>query len=329
MLKIARSSRVMRLTVVVLSALFACAAGAADKYPSRPVTLVVPYPPGGVVDIVGRLLADKLTASLGERVIVENKSGAGGTIGAAAVARAKPDGYMLLLAGSATHVFAPSLQPDLQYDPVKSFEPITEISSGPLVLVVNPLVPAKDVPSFLAYLRTEGNRVNFASNGAGTFPHLAGELLKQAASVRPVHVPYTGGPKAILALVANEVSFSINHIPNVVSLVKSGRLRALATTGAHRSLTYPDLPTFREAGIEDFEANAWFGLFAPAGTPKPIVDLLQSKSAAALQEKDFRDRLAAQGDEPVGSTPDAFARYMSGEIARWSRTIKEAGIKIN
>jgi tripartite-type tricarboxylate transporter receptor subunit TctC len=253
----------------------------------------------------------------------------GGIIAADTVAKSQPDGYTLLMGGSATHVFAPSLQPDLPYDPVKGFAPITEISSGPLILVVNPGVPAKTIAEFMAYLRTEGSRVNFASNGAGTFPHLAGELFKQAAGVKAVHVPYTGGPKAILALLSNEVAFSINHIPNVVSLVKAGKLRALATTGSHRSPTYPELPTFQEAGIRDFEANAWFGLFAPAGTPRPIIDLLQSKSAEALQAKDFRDRLAAQGDEPVGSTPDAFARYMNSEIAKWRTIIKDAAIKIN
>lgn len=320
-------TRILRL-LAALALVFATNVGFADTYPTRPITMVVPFPPGGVVDIVGRLLADKLSASLGQRVIVENRIGAGGTIGAAAVARADPDGYTLLMGGAATHVFAPVLQAELPYDPIKSFVPITEISAGPLILVVNPAVPAKTVPEFLAFLRARGSSVNYASNGPGTFPHLAGELFRQAAGVTPVHVPYSGGPKAVLALITNEVSFSINHIPNVMTQIKANKMRALATTGLRRSTTYPDLPTFNEAGIKGFEASAWFGLFGPRGTSRSIVDLLQSKSALALESKDFRDRLAAQGDEPVGSTPDAFAEYVDRELIRWHKIVKDAGIKV-
>jgi tripartite-type tricarboxylate transporter receptor subunit TctC len=307
-------------------ALAANMAGAADEYPSKPVSIVVPYPAGGIVDIVGRLVAEKLSVSLGKRVIVENKPGAGGTIGAAGVAKAAPDGYTLLLGGAATHVFAPLLYKTVPYDPVKGFAPISQLTAGPLVLVVNSAVRAQNMAEFLAHLRANGDKVNYSSNGKGTFPHLAVELMKQAASVNPTHVPYNGGPPAILALASGDVAFSVNHIPNVQAQVKAGRFRPLATTGLARSSSFPDLPTFDEAGFKGFETSAWFGLFAPAGTPQPIVDRLSRDAIEALKAKDLRDKLAMQGDEPVGSTPAAFASYIRGEIAKWTKVVRNAGI---
>ncbi|MBI3373359.1 MAG: tripartite tricarboxylate transporter substrate binding protein [Betaproteobacteria bacterium] len=319
----------MRLAKFLFGALALCmlAKGVlADEYPVKPVTIVVPYPAGGVVDIVGRLIADKLRASLGKRVIVENRPGAGGTIGAAAVARATPDGYTLLLAGAATHVFAPLLYRTVPYDPVQQFAPITQLTAGPLVLVVNSGLPLQNMKEFLAYLKANGDRVNYASNGKGTFPHLAVELLKQAAGLNPTHVLYNGGPPAILALVSGDVAFSVNHIPNVLAQVKAGKIRPLATTGLARSSAFPDLPTFDESGFKGFETNAWFGLFAPPGTPQPIVERIWTDSAAALKAKDLRDRLATQGDEPVGSSPMVFAAYLQGEISKWTKVVREAGI---
>lgn len=307
-------------------AALAAPAKAADEYPSKPVSIVVPYPAGGVVDIVGRLVADKLSASLGKRVIVENKPGAGGTIGAAAVARAAPDGYTLLLAGAATHVFAPLLYKSVPYDPIKQFAPISQLTAGPLVLAVNSTLPVQNMAEFLTYVRANGDRVNYASNGKGTFPHLAVELMKQAAGINPTHIPYNGGPPAIIALAAGDADFSINHIPNVLAQVKAGKIRPIATTGQVRSSSFPDLPTFDEAGFKGFETSAWFGLFAPPGTPQAIVDRLARESAEALKAKDLRDKLATQGDEPVGSTPSAFAGYIRGEIAKWTKVVRAAGI---
>lgn len=307
-------------------AALAAPAKAADEYPSKPVSIVVPYPAGGVVDIVGRLVADKLSASLGKRVIVENKPGAGGTIGAAAVARAAPDGYTLLLAGAATHVFAPLLYKTVPYDPIKQFAPISQLTAGPLVLAVNSTLPVQNMAEFLTYVRANGDRVNYASNGKGTFPHLAVELMKQAAGINPTHIPYNGGPPAIIALAAGDADFSINHIPNVLAQVKAGKIRPIATTGQVRSSSFPDLPTFDEAGFKGFETSAWFGLFAPPGTPQAIVDRLARESAEALKAKDLRDKLATQGDEPVGSTPSAFAGYIRGEIAKWTKVVRDAGI---
>lgn len=307
-------------------AMLSGAAHAADDYPSKPVSIVVPYPAGGVVDIVGRLVADKLGASLGKRVIVENKAGAGGTIGAAAVAKAAPDGYTLLIGGAATHVFAPLLYKSVPYDPVKQFMPITQLTSGPLVLVVNAGLPVQTMPEFLGYLRANGDKANYASNGKGTFPHLAVELMKQAANVNPTHVPYNGGPAAILALVTGDVAFSINHIPNVLAQVRAGKVRPIATTGLARSSSYPNLPTFDEAGFTGYEVSAWFGLFAPPGTPQAIVDRLAKDSIEALKAKDLRDKFALQGDEPVGSSPAVFANYIRGEITKWTQVVRNAGI---
>jgi len=318
--------KIIFTAAAIAAALLTGTANAADDYPAKPVSIVVPYPAGGVVDIVGRLIADKLGQSLGKRVIVENKPGAGGTIGAAAVARAAPDGYTLLLAGAATHVFAPLLYKSVPYDPIKQFAPITQLTAGPLVLVVNANLPVHTMAEFLAYLRANGDKMNFASNGKGTFPHLSVELMKQAANLHPTHVPYNGGPPAILALASGDVAFSINHIPNVLAQVKAGKIRPLATTGLARSSSFPDLPTFDEAGFKGYETSAWFGLFAPPGTPQAIVDRLAKDSIDALKAKDLRDKLAFQGDEPVGSTPAAFANYIRGEIAKWAPVVRNAGI---
>ncbi len=319
--------RLHRTRAALLALAFAAGtAGAADDYPAKPISIVVPYPAGGIVDIVARLVAEKMSGPLGKRVIVENKPGAGGTIGAAQVARAAPDGYTLLMGGAATHVFAPLLYKTVPYDPVKGFAPISQLTAGPLVLVVNASLAPQTMADFISYARANGDKVNYASNGKGTFPHLAVELLKQAASLNPTHVPYSGGPPAVLALVAGDAAFSINHIPNVQAQVKAGKLRALATTGLSRSSSFPDLPTFDEAGFKGFETSAWFGLFAPAGTPQPIVERLSREAIEAIKAKDLREKLALQGDEPVGSMPAAYANYLRNEIAKWTKVVRGAGI---
>lgn len=299
----------------------------AQAYPSKVVHLIVPYPPGGVVDLTGRLLADQLGKQLGRNVIVENKPGAAGMIGATAVARSPADGYTILLSGAATHAFAPSLYKEMQYDPVKDFAPITQLVEGPLALVVNAASPVKDLAGFVEMLKAKGNALNYSANGNGTYPHLSVELLKQILGVAPVHVTYKGGGQAITALIANEVQFSQNHIPIVLSHVKSGRLRALATTGTARASAIPDVPTLKEAGY-DVVASAWFGLFAPAGTPRAIVDRLHEATAAAAKVPALRDKLAAQGDEVVVEGPEKFLAYQLSELAKWKGVIGRAGIKV-
>ena len=261
-------------------------------------------------------------------MLVENRPGAGGMLGAAAVAKAAPDGYTILVGGAATHVFSPLIYPGGLYDPVKSFAPIGQATNGPLVLVVPQSSPVRSVADFRDYVLREGDKLSYSSNGAGTFPHLAAELYRMRTGARFVHVPYSGGAQAMLAVAAGEVAFSINHIPNVVSLVKGGRVRAIATTGRGRSNAFPDLPTFSEAGMTDFEASAWFGLFAPAGTPAEIIDRLHEAMAKALQTPEIGKRLAAQGDEPVGSPPRELAAYVEAEIRKWLPVMKAAHIKV-
>jgi tripartite-type tricarboxylate transporter receptor subunit TctC len=290
------------------------------------VRLIVPYPPGGVVDITGRLLAEELGRELGGTVIVENKPGAGGTIGADYAARAAADGYTVLLSGAATHAFAPYMYKTLRYDPVKDFEPVTQVTEGPLALCVNSSSPVQNLDEFIKMLKAQGDAVSYASNGNGTYPHLSVELLSQVLGVKPLHVPYQGGGQAITALIGNEVQFSQNHIPIVLPHVKSGRLRVLATTGTARSETYPDVPTLKEAGY-DVTASAWFGLFAPAGTPPAIVERLYRATAAATQSPALRQRLAAQGDTVVVDGPAKFKAFQAEELEKWKRVIGGAGLK--
>ncbi|MGQ0512346.1 MAG: Bug family tripartite tricarboxylate transporter substrate binding protein [Betaproteobacteria bacterium] len=310
---------------------FLCGAPAGAQpraFPSKPVTVVVPFPAGGVVDIVGRLLADKLGATLGVRVLVENRPGAGGTLGAAAVAKAEPDGHTLLVGGAATHVFSPLIFPNVPYDPATAFSAIGQLSAGPLVLVVPQASPVQSFADFHDYVRRQGDKLSYASNGPGTFPHMAAELYRGAASATFVHVSYGGGPKAMLALAANEVAFSINHIPNIMPLLKSARVRALATTGRTRAIALPDLPTFAEGGIRDFETSAWFGLFAPAGTPATVIARLNSAVNEALKAPDLREKLMAQGDEPVGGTPEALSAYVQAELKKWRPVVKAANVTV-
>ncbi len=325
-------TRLHRLAAALIGALaFALSPAAAlsAEYPTKPITMIVPFPAGGVVDVIGRLVADRIGKSLGQPVVVENRVGAGGTIGAAQVANAQPDGYTLLMGGAATNVFGPAMYRKLPYDPVRSFEPITHISAEPLVLVVNPALPVKSYKELEDYLRAKGEAVNYASNGPGTFPHLAVELLKQARGLKATHVPYAGGPKALLALLSNEVTFSINHIPNILSQVRAGKLKALAMTGSARSPLFPDVPTFAELGVPGVEASAWWGLFAPAGTPKPIIDKLNAVTVAALKTPELRAKLLDIGDETVGSSPAELAAYLRSELDKWPPIIKAAGVKVD
>ncbi|MBU2408415.1 MAG: tripartite tricarboxylate transporter substrate binding protein [Gammaproteobacteria bacterium] len=316
------SLRVACFSVLVA---FWSVASVAQDYPNKVIKLVIPYPPGGVVDITGRLLAEQLGPKLGGTVIVENKPGAGGTIGAGQVAHAPADGYTILLSGAATQAMAPWLYKQLPYDPAKDFVPVTQVTEGPLALCVNSDSKLKSLPEFLAALKANGSSMNYASNGNGTYPHLSVALMSQVTGTTPMHIPYPGGAQAITALIANEVQFTQNHIPVVQAHVKSGRLRVLATTGAKRSATYPDVPTLQEAGVP-VVASAWFGLFVPAGTPPAIVERLHAATVAATQSPALRDRLAAQGDEVVVEGPAKFQAFQAAELAKWKKVISDARI---
>lgn len=300
----------------------------AQDYPNRPVRLVVPFPPGGVVDISGRLLAEELGRQLGVNVIVENKVGAGGTIGAGEVARSPADGYTILLGGAATHAFAPWVYKQLRYDPVKDFVAVTQFTEGPLALCVDATSGAGSLGDFVKSMKSGGAALNYASNGNGTFPHLSVEMMNQALGAKPQHVPFPGGAQAITALLGGQVQFTQNHIPVVQAHVKSGRLRVLATTGVTRSPSFPDAPTLKESGI-DVVASAWFGLFVPAGTPPAVVERLHKATAAAANSAALRERLAAQGDEVKVEGPARFQAFQVAELEKWRRVITSTGLKLD
>ncbi len=319
----------LRLHVAFLLALCVSLPGvvSAQNYPDKIIRIIVPYPPGGVVDITGRLLAEELARELKGTVIVENKAGAGGTIGAEYAARAAADGYTVLLGGAATHAFAPWIYKSIRYDPVKDFIPVTRVTEGPLALCVNAASPIQNLDEFLKMLKAKGDAVSYASNGNGTYPHLSVELLGQVAGGKPLHVPYPGGGQAVTALIGNQVQFSQNHIPVVLPHVQSGRLRVLATTGDTRSETFPDVPTLKEAGI-NVSASAWFGLFVPAGTPPAIVERLYQATAAATKSPSLRKRLAAQGDAVVVDGPASFQAFQIAELEKWRKVISKTGLTL-
>ena len=295
-------------------------------YPSRPITLIVPAPPGGVVDVVARLVGERLAEVLKTSVVVDNKPGAGGTLGAATAARAKPDGYTLMVGGGATQIFGPAMYAKPGYDGQKSFVPVAQFSSGPLVVVVDAKSKAQDLRGLIAELKAAGDKASHGNNGNGSLPHLAGELFKRANDLQYTQVPYRGGPEVVTSLLSGDLAFSINHIPVVKGALDGGRLRALATTGAQRSPGFANLPTVAEAGVAGFEATAWFGLFAPAGTPAPVVDTLSQAVAEVMKRDDIRARLVAQGDDVAYRNPRDFAAHIQAEGDRWTPLIKAARI---
>ncbi len=321
-------NQLFRWTILWVLCLCGSFGASAQDYPNKPVKLVVPYPPGGVVDITGRLLAEELGRHLGVTVYVENKAGAGGTIGAEQVARSAADGYTLLLSGAATHAFAPWIYKQLRYDPVKDFVAVTQLSEGPLALCVNATSNVHTLDDFVTLMKSGAGALSYASNGNGTYPHLSVEILNQVLGSKPLHVPYPGGGQAVTALISNEVQFSQNHIPVVQAHVKSGRLRVLATTGSSRSQTFPAVPTLKEAGI-DVVASAWFGLFVPAGTPPAVVERLYQATAAAAKSPVLRQKLAAQGDEVVVEGPARFQAFQAAELEKWRQVITRAGLKLD
>jgi tripartite-type tricarboxylate transporter receptor subunit TctC len=298
----------------------------AQTFPAKPVRLVVPFPPGGPADGLGRLLAEKLKQSWGESVIVENRGGAGGNIGAEAVAKAAPDGYTLLLNAS-NHVINSALLEKMPFDPIKDFTPITEVASYMLVLVVHPSVAASSLREFVALGRSKPKSLLIANAGNGTPTHLTAALFAQAAGIEPVHVPYKGAAPANTDLLGGQVHAMFNNPVNALPQVKAGRLRALAVTGSKRTGLMPDLPTVAESGYPGFEATTWYGLFGPAGIPREIAARIHEHILKALRSKDVQDKLAPQGWDLVGSSHSDFAAFLAAESDKWARVVKGAGIK--
>ena len=300
---------------------------AAQAYPSKPIRFVVPYPAGGPLDTVARLLGQKVSESVKQPVIVENKAGAGGNIGADAVAKSPADGYTILMGAVATHAINPTLYAHIPYDPVRDFIPVTQVASTPNVLVVNPWVPATNVKEFIAYAKANPGKLNFGSGSTGSAGHLAGELFKTQAGVDMTHVPYKGAAPAMTDLIGGQIQLMFDNLASALAQVRAGKVRALAVTTAKRTALAPDLPTIDESGLPGFDINTWFGIFVPANTPREIVDRLHDEFTRALAAPDVREKMLALGAEPAGSKPGEFAAYIRTEAEKYARVIKASGAK--
>jgi len=318
-----------RVLAAICAFLLTAGTAAAQTFPSRTITLVVPFPAGGALDAVARPMAEGMRKILGQPVIVENVPGAGGTVGTGNVAKAAPDGYTILLGSVATHAIAAGVYPKLTYDPIASFAPITQLTRGPLVLAVAPQVAAKTVAELIAAAKASPGKINYASTGNGTALHVAGELFKSAAGIDVQHIPYRGGGQAMTALMAGEVSYIIGNTQLVKPLISGAKLRGLAVTGEQRLAALPDLPTFAQAGTAGVDVVTWFGLFAPAGTAPGIVQQLNAAAVAALKDESVQKSLATLGDESVGSSAADFTGFVRAEHQRWVQIIRSAGIKID
>jgi tripartite-type tricarboxylate transporter receptor subunit TctC len=294
----------------------------------RSIRFVVPYPPGGPLDIVARALADKVHDTLGN-VVVDNRPGAGGNIGSELVARAAPDGYTLLMGTVGTHAINASLYAKMPYDHVKDFAPVVLVAGVPNVLVVNPSVPAQTVGELIAYAKANPGKLNFASSGSGTSIHLSGELFKVLTGVQMTHVPYKGSAPALSDLVGGQVQLMFDNLPSSLAFIKANRLRALAVTSTTRAAALPDVPTMVEAGVPNFEASSWFGMLAPAGTPPDIVARINGDVAKWLATPEAREKMIAQGAIAIGGSPDDFARHIAAETAKWAKVVKESGAKVD
>jgi tripartite-type tricarboxylate transporter receptor subunit TctC len=297
------------------------------QWPARPLHFIVPYPAGGPVDAVARLLGQRVGESLQQPVIVENKPGAGGNIGADFVAKSAPDGYTILMGAVATHAINPSLYSTMPYDAARDFAPVTQVASTPNVLVVNPALPAGSVKELVAYARAHPGKLNFGSGSTGSAGHLAGELLKAMSGIDATHVPYKGAAPAMQDLVAGRLDFMFDNLASAQGQIQAGTVRALAVTTMRRSTLAPDIPTMGEAGLPGFDINTWFGVFAPAATPAAVVQRLHDSFVAALASSEVRARMLALGAEPAPSTPGEFATFIDAEAKKYARLVKASGAK--
>lgn len=321
------SLRTATLALFVMTSVLGAAS--AQAYPDKPIRMVVPFPAGGTTDILARAVAQKLSESLGQQMIVDNKPGAGGNIGAQEVARAAPDGYTLVMGTVGTHAINPSLYKKMPYDHVKDFAPVSLVASVPNLLVVHPSVPVNSVKELIAYVKANPGKLNFASSGNGTSIHLSGELFKTMTGVQMTHVPYKGSAPAVTDLLGGQVQLMFDNMPSALPHAKGGKLKPLAVTSAKRFPGTPDIPTIAEAGVPGYEASSWFGVLAPAGTPKEIVNKLSTEIAKALKTPEMTKRLEEQGAQAVGSTPEEFAAHIKAETAKWAKVVKESGATVD
>jgi tripartite-type tricarboxylate transporter receptor subunit TctC len=306
----------------------AFAVQAQDKYPAKPVTIIVPQAPGGANDTIARIIAQKLTEQTGQQFLVDNKPGAGGNIGTAAAGKARPDGYTLLLTVNSAHVINPSLYKSTGFDPVKDFEPITPVANAGYVLVANNGFAPKNVSELIAAAKAQPGKIAIASAGNGTLNHLIGEMLGKTAGIDLMHVPYKGASAAVTDLVGGQVQVSVQSLPSSISFIKSGKLKVLGVVNEKRVTALPDTPTIGET-IKGFGSTPWYGLLAPAGTSKAIVAQLQAEVAKALDTQDVKDKLAAVGCEPSRSTPEQFAALIKEDLPKWAKIVKDSGATVD
>jgi len=316
-------------TLVLLFALAPAFAWAQD-YPHKPVRMVVGFPPGGGTDVVARILAPKLSELLGQPVVIENRPGATGTMAAAMVAKSPPDGYTIMMGHVSVNAIAPSLFANLQYDVIRDFAPVAIAASVPHFVVVHPTVPATSLRELIAYLKTQGNKLSFPSAGNGSMPHLAGEIFKSLAGVELVHVPYKGSGQSMQDLLGGQHVVAFDTMPASAPHVRSGKLRALAVSSAHRLPAFPDIPTAEEAGLPGYRITTWYGVFAPAGTPAAIVNRLHADTVKAMQSPPTRSQLEGIGaDGTVSRSPEEFAALVRAETARYAKIVKSIGLRID
>jgi tripartite-type tricarboxylate transporter receptor subunit TctC len=306
---------------------FADAARAA--YPDHPIRLVVGVPAGGTTDLVARVVGEQMSRALGQPIVVENRGGAGGNIAAEMVAKAAPDGYTLFLAPIGTVAINPSLYDHIGFDPIRDFAPISQLTSLPMVMLVHPSVPAKNVKEFIAYAKAHPDSVTFASGGAGTSTHLAGELFKMKTGIHMTHVPYKGNSPAMADLLAGRVTVMFDQVATGLPQVRSGKLRALGVTTAQRSTVAPDIPTLAESGLAGFDVATWHGLVAPAATPGDVVATLNAAVHKALESSELREKFKASGIDPIATSPQQFGDFLKAELARWRDVVKASGAKVN
>ncbi len=322
----------MRAAVVACALVLAATPvhdAAAQAFPSKPVKLVIPFPPGGSLDNIGRLIAQKLSETWGQQVVIENKPGAGGNIGADAVAKSPADGYAVVMGALSTHAVNPSLYAKMPYDAAKDFAPISLVAITPNVLIVNAAMPVTSVKEMIAYAKANPGRTNFGSGSNGSAGHLAGELFKLETGTDVAHIPYKGGAPALQALLAGDTQFMFDNLANAMAQVKGGKVRAIAVTTAQRSKLAPDLPTMAEAGMPGFDISTWFGLLAPAGTPPDVIAKWNADVVKVLNSPDVREKMLAQGAEPSPQTPAEFASFIAREREKYARIVKASGAKVD
>jgi tripartite-type tricarboxylate transporter receptor subunit TctC len=319
---------VVGITLTALAVVSASAAAVAQTFPERPIRLIVPFAPGGTSDLVGRLLGAKLSEELGQTVVIDNRGGAGSTIGTSLAARAAPDGYTIIVNHNGLAINE-SLYPKLPYDALKDLTPVARVGDSPNAVVVNNALPVKSVRDLVALAKKQPGKLDYGSGGHGSSGHLSVALFEDVAGIKLNHVPYKGGGPSVAAVAAGQVHFAMPTFPTAVPHVKAGRLRILAVTGTERSPVMPDLPTVAEAGVPGYEFVTWFGIFAPAGTPKNIIARLHDAVVKVLGTRELREQLSQQGLEPRPATPEALGKVLKADIVKWARIIKTAGIKIN